>query len=398
MRSKTAKPFADALRDLKAAHGLTYRELAEKTRELDGKGMTANHITQLATGHVRPSTRAMELLARACGVEPDCFAEYRTAAPPQRSTAELGEAATRPFGEALRGLKEARGLTYLELADRTRGRDGKGLTAQYLNLLVIGRKKPSTRAIEQIARACDVQPDYFAEYRLAETRDGEAPNRHGDPRKFGEALRALKEAQGLTYRELSENMRQLDGTGVTPQYLGVLASGVGKPSQRVTDLIARACGVAPDYFARYRPATRPARKAPDRPAPAISSPSTKPFPQALRALLDARGLTHRELAERTRRVDGKGITRPYITLLANGRNTLSMRTMELLAGACGVQPEYFAEYRLAVGMRDLDPSQVGLARALENLDALRGPGGSRSARARSTPRATRSSTRQQSGS
>jgi transcriptional regulator with XRE-family HTH domain len=154
----------------------------------------------------------MELVARACGVEPGCFAEYRTAEPPKRDPAELGEA-TRPFGEALRGLKEARGLTYLELADRTRRLDGTGLTAQYLNLMVIGRKNPSMRTMRLIARTCDVQPDYFAEYRLAQGRDGQPPNRHGDPRKFGEALRALKEAQGLTYRQLAENMRQIDGTG-----------------------------------------------------------------------------------------------------------------------------------------------------------------------------------------
>jgi hypothetical protein len=47
MRARTAKPFADALRDLKAARGLTYRELADKSRELDGRGMTADYITRL---------------------------------------------------------------------------------------------------------------------------------------------------------------------------------------------------------------------------------------------------------------------------------------------------------------------------------------------------------------
>jgi len=61
----------------------------------------------------------MELIGRACGVEPDCFAEYQPAAPPKRAPAEVGGRTTRPFGKALRGLKEARGLTYLELADRT---------------------------------------------------------------------------------------------------------------------------------------------------------------------------------------------------------------------------------------------------------------------------------------
>ena len=55
--------------------GLTYRGLAEATRELDGKGLTHAHINMLANGHDKPSMRAMELMAQACGVEPDYFAE-----------------------------------------------------------------------------------------------------------------------------------------------------------------------------------------------------------------------------------------------------------------------------------------------------------------------------------
>jgi len=46
-----------------------------------------------------------------------------------------------------------------------------------------------------------------------------------------------------------------------------------------------------------------------------------------------------------------------------------MRAMELVARACGVEPEYFAEYRLAAAMRELDPTEVGLGQALENLNA-----------------------------
>src|SRR5437870_3908944 len=68
-------PFGDALRELMNDRGLTYRELAQRTRRLDGKGMTHAHINMLANGHDRPSTRAMELIAEACGVEPGYFAE-----------------------------------------------------------------------------------------------------------------------------------------------------------------------------------------------------------------------------------------------------------------------------------------------------------------------------------
>src|SRR5438034_11536356 len=71
--SRTRKPFARALRALKKVCGLTYRELAQNTRQLDGRGLTAEYINALATGRERPSIRAIELLARACDVQPDYF-------------------------------------------------------------------------------------------------------------------------------------------------------------------------------------------------------------------------------------------------------------------------------------------------------------------------------------
>lgn len=101
-------------------------------------------------------------------------------------------------------------------------------------------------------------------------------------------------------------------------------------------------------------------------------PSSKPFGDALRALMDSRGLTYRRLAEATRELDRKGITHAHINMLANGHDKPSMRAMELIAQACGVDPSYFAEYRLAAAMRELDPTEVGLEQALENLNARLG--------------------------
>jgi hypothetical protein len=49
-----------------------------------------------------------------------------------------------------------------------------------------------------------------------------------------------------------------------------------------------------------------------------------------------------------------------------------MRAMELIAQACEVKPEYFAEYRLASAIHELDPSEVGLEQALANLNARLG--------------------------
>lgn len=97
--------------------------------------------------------------------------------------------------------------------------------------------------------------------------------------------------------------------------------------------------------------------------------NTKPFGESLRALMEARGLTYRGLAEQIRQLDNKGITHAHLNMLANGHDKPSMRVMELIAQACSISPDYFAEYRLAVAMRELDPDVVGLDQALENLNA-----------------------------
>jgi transcriptional regulator with XRE-family HTH domain len=81
-----------------------------------------------------------------------------------------------------------------------------------------------------------------------------------------------------------------------------------------------------------------------------------------------RGLTYRKLADETRQLDQKGLTHAHINMLANGHDKPSLRAMELIARAAGTQPSYFAEYRLAVAMRELDPAQVGLETALKNLN------------------------------
>ena len=68
-----------------------------------------------------------------------------------------------PFKQAVRGLLAERGLTFRALAARTSQADphGGGLTHSYLATL---------RALEIVARALEVPPTFFAEYRLALVR------------------------------------------------------------------------------------------------------------------------------------------------------------------------------------------------------------------------------------
>jgi transcriptional regulator with XRE-family HTH domain len=114
--------------------------------------------------------------------------------------------------------------------------------------------------------------------------------------------------------------------------------------------------------------------------------SDKNFGEALRDLMDERGLTYRGLAQVTQEVDGKGMTHAHINMLANGHEKPSLRAMELIAKALEVQPEHFANYRLALAMRELDPAEVGLEQALENLNARLEASRTRGARARLAPR------------
>ncbi len=104
----------------------------------------------------------------------------------------------------------------------------------------------------------------------------------------------------------------------------------------------------------------------------LPSHSDKPFGDALRKLMQEHDLTYRGLADSTREVDDRGLTHAHINMLANGHDKPSMRAMELIARACEVDPDYFAEYRLAAAMRELDPTEVGLEQALENLNARLG--------------------------
>jgi transcriptional regulator with XRE-family HTH domain len=292
---------------------------------------------------------------------------------------------TKPFGDALRELKDARGLTYDALAETTRRLDGKGITGRSISRLANGHGRPSLRAIELLARACGVQPHYFAEYRLAEARKRAALKSSTTIKPFGEALRELKDAHGLTYRVLAETTRKLDGRGMTHAHINMLANGREKPSKRAIELLARACCVQPDYFAEYRLAASRKHGPLNQLADAIGTTSTKPFKKAVRELKNARGLTYRDIVEQSRKLDGKGITRSYLNVLINDHERPSTRAIDLIAQGCGVQPDYFAEYRLGMARRKLDPAQVGLEQALENLnswqDAHRGGG----TKARATP-------------
>jgi hypothetical protein len=76
-----------------------------------------------------------------------------------------------PFHEAVRSVLAERGLTFRALAARTSevDPDGRGLSHSYLTTLGT-HDRPTLRAMETVARALDLRPTFFAEYRLGVVR------------------------------------------------------------------------------------------------------------------------------------------------------------------------------------------------------------------------------------
>ena len=88
-----------------------------------------------------------------------------------------------PFGPTIERLMAETGSTYRALAAKTE------LSAGYLNHLVQGnRSVPSNEVVETLARALDVEPDHFREYRL---------------RKITAQLESMPELVDRLYRRLA---------------------------------------------------------------------------------------------------------------------------------------------------------------------------------------------------
>jgi transcriptional regulator with XRE-family HTH domain len=71
--------------------------------------------------------------------------------------------------------------------------------------------------------------------------------------------------------------------------------------------------------------------------------STEPFGSTIERLMDETGTTYRGLADKT------GLSAGYLNHLVHGNRPVpSNDVMQALAGALGVEPEHFREYRLRV--------------------------------------------------
>jgi transcriptional regulator with XRE-family HTH domain len=78
---QTTASFAEALSGLKTQRGLSFRAMHEATKVTDrsGRGLSGAHISRLCSGSDPPSVATVALIAKALGLPPRYFAEYRLA-------------------------------------------------------------------------------------------------------------------------------------------------------------------------------------------------------------------------------------------------------------------------------------------------------------------------------
>ena len=81
------------------------------------------------------------------------------------------ELATSSFPVALRELFDAYEISQREVSRRTRATGQKGLSHVTIGFLAQGRMEPSKQAMEWVALAFGIAPEYFAEYRLVLARE-----------------------------------------------------------------------------------------------------------------------------------------------------------------------------------------------------------------------------------
>lgn len=102
----------------------------------------------------------------------------------------------------------------------------------------------------------------------------------------------------------------------------------------------------------------------------MTNRSTKPFPAALRAQMDTRDWSVRDLAAALKKDHNGWGSSGAVGAWLTGEMRPTMDRMERIATTLRTEPEYFAEYRLAKARRQLTPEEVGLAKALKNLERI----------------------------
>ncbi|MHB8928441.1 MAG: helix-turn-helix domain-containing protein [Bacillota bacterium] len=201
------------------------------------------------------------------------------------------------IGQALRRLREERGYTLSELAQRSQ------LSISYLSEIERNHKTPSVRAIDRLAAALSVSKSALIPQEAVD-----------QGLSLGDKLRLQREERRLTLNDVALQ------AGISASYLSDVERGQADPSINTLRNLARVL---------------------DLPIPLILNP-TSTLGEKVRLTRETLGLTQKELAERS------DISPAMVAQVEAGIVQPSLKTVEKLAKALGVSPCYLVMDREGV--------------------------------------------------
>ena len=283
--------LGELLRQLRRERGWTQGELGRRA------GLTDVTVGHYEAGKTYPSIRRLSGLARALGVPVEELA--RQLPPPADSTR---------FGRVLRELRERRGLTQLQLADRI------GCSASLISGYEILGTHPRPKTLGAIARALGVRRRELSGLVV----------KQGPPKQltaFGRLLREARTARGLTQLQLAL------AVGLPMTTMASYERGNVHPArERIPGLVERIAKVLDLPQAQIlKSLSRPRRpNVPTR------------LGHRLRQLRVDRGFDQRELAALS------GLSQTSIAVYENGKAYPNARYLPALAKALEVEVDELA--------------------------------------------------------
>lgn len=190
-------------------------------------------------------------------------------------------------GEALRVLRQQRGLTLQELADRA------GLSRSYLSEIERGKKQPSIKVLETIASALNVSLEVL----VSQETEGEVG--------LGGKLRLAREREGMTVAEVAE------AVGISPGYLGEIERGQSLPAVDTLRELATVVSL-----------------------PLSQALQCGTMGDKVKMLRERLGLSRAELAQMA------AVSPSFVAQLENNRTQASLPTLRHISECLGVSPCY----------------------------------------------------------
>ena len=277
--------FGHRLRQLRVDRGLTQEQLGARC------GCSFSLVSCYETGGSYPKPGFLPALARALDVG---VGELERLLPrPQ------GKQRTTPLGSELRRLREERGWTQEQLAQRA------GLRRHSISFYEANGTYPRPRPLAALVRALGVSPAQLAPLLPAAA----------ETTPFGRELRRLREERGLTLQQLALRSGSREGS------IWHYEHGRTRPPLRVVAAFAEALDVSPDQLERLLP----------------PQPETTPLGRELKRLRQERGLSQRQLATRL------GCSPTLMSHYERGRKRPRTAVLTVLARALDVPKERLSE-------------------------------------------------------